>query len=171
MSLFELVRITETDEVPDLVNTTVRNISIQFEVRPSLCEVDIPLLWAVNVSDNGVTRLEVTRTRTQRQPVEGSIAVRLGNMTTRFFPLDDDIRRIEMIINEDLGNVTGLLRVWSGRRGNDYSHQFCSGRNIHIRYEELVGRQPAFEGVSGLQRGAVREFTVSGEWRKVLFEV
>ena len=166
MSLFDLARITETDEVPDLVNTTVRNISIQFEVRPSLCEVDIPLIQAVNVSGNGVLRLEVMRTRTQREPVEGAVAVKLGNVTTRSFSHDDDIRRIKMIINEDLENITGLLNVWSGRRPNDYAHQFCSGRNIFIRYDELTGRQPAFEGVSSLQRGRVRVFTVSKEWRQ-----
>lgn len=161
MSLFDLARITETDEVPDLENTTVRNISIQFEVRPSLCEVDLPVVEARNGSGSGVLRLEVTRTRTQRQPVEGEVAVKLGNVTTRFFSHDEDIRRIEMIINEDLENVTGLLNVWSGRRSNDYAHQFCSGRNIFIRHDELIGRQQAFESVSSLQRGQVRVVMVS----------
>ena len=167
MSLFDLARITESDEVPDLENTTVRNISIQFEVRPSLCEVDIPLIEARNDSGRGVLRLEVTQTRSQSNPVEGSVAVKLGNVTTRFFPHNDDIRRIKMIINEDLGNVTGELNVWSGRRSNDHAHQFCSGRNIFIRYDELTGRQPVFEGVSNLQRGQVRVVSVSERWGQI----
>lgn len=161
MSLFDLARITESDEVPDLENTTVRNISIQFEVRPSLCEVDIPLIEARNDSSRGVLRLEVTHIRSQSNPVEGSVGVKLGNATTRFFSHNDDIRRIKMIINEDLENVTGVLNVWSGRRSNDHAHQFCSGRNIFIRYDELTGRQPVFESDSNLQSGQVRVVSVS----------
>ena len=160
MALHSLRRVSEYEEFPDFNSTTtLRNVTVAFEIHPSLCHPYELSPILANISGSSLYSFLFYPIRTQSAPVGGTFVLSLMNMSTQVLPYDADNEIIKQALNE-FSNITGKLSVWTTTYNRDRIGRYCPGRNIHIQYVERPGPQPSFELRANIERGSANIFQV-----------